>query len=152
MHTNRLSRKERKALEDGFVTSVTHEKIPRYQSLQDTALSKFYEHRRVQEHLLQMGLIDHDGHVIDLDKHKSKLNIIEQEFAKAEKEEDLKAREERDMRKRVQKKRHDALELARVQRRMAQMKEDRAIQRQIGAAALEAFTITKAKKKKATTR
>lgn len=130
------------------MTSVTHEKIPEYQSLQDKALSKFYESRRVQGHLLQMGLIDHDGHVIDLDKHKPKLNIIEQEFSKAEKEEALKAREERDMRNRVQRKRHDALEHARVQRRMAKMKEDRAIQRQIGAAALEAFTVSKIKKKK----
>jgi hypothetical protein len=145
---HRLSGKQLKVLEDGFVSNVAADRIPAYQSLQDTSLSNFYESRKVQRHLLQMGLIDHEGHVIDLDKHKAKLNIIEQEFVKAEKEEALQASEEREMRKRVQKKRHDALELARVQRRMAQMKEDNAIQQQISAAALEAFTVSKVMKRK----
>lgn len=42
--------------------------------------------------------IDREGRVVDLDKNKGKLQIIEQEFKKAEKEEELRMKEEAEIR------------------------------------------------------
>lgn len=75
--------------------------------------------------------IDREGRIIDLEKNKAKLSIIEQEFKNAEAEEMARLREEDEMRKRVQKKRHEALDKARVAERMVKMKEDRQIRREI---------------------
>jgi hypothetical protein len=63
--------------------------------------------------------------VIDTQKCKSKLSIIEQEFKHAEKAELWRVKAEDEMRQRVQRKRYEALEKARKEERLAKMKEDR---------------------------
>jgi len=91
----------------------------------------FFENGVVQNHLYRTGQIDNAGRVIDLDRNKSKLHIIEKEFDKAEKKELRRQRDEEEMRRRVQLKRHQALERARREERLIRMKEDRKIRREI---------------------
>jgi len=78
-----------------------------------------------------MGMIDHSGRIIDQAKNRSKLFIIEQEFKQAEKAEYMRKKEEQEMRRRVQKKRREMFEKARLAERLAKMKEDRRIRKEI---------------------
>ena len=97
----------------------------------DPNMRHFFENGVVQNHLYRTGQIDNAGRVIDLDRNKSKLHIIEKEFDKAEKKELRRQRDEEEMRRRVQLKRHQALERARREERLIRMKEDRKIRREI---------------------
>eukprot|EP00613_Pedinella_sp_CCMP2098_P004373 CAMPEP_0171621736 /NCGR_PEP_ID=MMETSP0990-20121206/16794_1 /TAXON_ID=483369 /ORGANISM="non described non described, Strain CCMP2098" /LENGTH=129 /DNA_ID=CAMNT_0012187337 /DNA_START=180 /DNA_END=569 /DNA_ORIENTATION=- len=99
----------------------------------------FFENKTTQQHLLTTGQIDRNGRVIDLEKNKSKLHIIEQEFKSAERIEYWRQKEEEDMRYRVQQKRHAALERARSQEKLSKLKEDRSIRREIISATRESF-------------
>lgn len=114
-------------------------KLPNYNSLYDPNMRHFFENKTTQRHLLKTGQIDRNGRVIDLEKNKSKLHIIEQEFKSAERIEYWRQKEEEDMRYRVQQKRHAALERARSQEKLAKLKEDRGIRREIVAATRESF-------------
>jgi len=120
-----------KARESAFDTNTSNDKLPDYNALFDANLRHYFENRRVQRHLYGNGMIDREGRIIDLDKNKAKLSIIEQEFKSAELEEEQRLREEEEMRRRVQKKRHEALERARLAERMMKVKEDRNIRREI---------------------
>ena len=82
-----------------------------------------------------MGLIDHEGRVLDLEKAKSKLFIIDQEFETAEKAERRARREEEELRRRVQKKRLEMIERAKIVDRLSKIKEDKRIRREIHQAA-----------------
>ena len=106
-------------------------KLPKYNALTDPNLKHHFENRKLQSHLLKSGLIDHQGRVIDVDKCKSKLAVIEREFRNAEKAEFQRMRDEAEMRRRVQKKRHEALEVSRRQEMIAKVHEDRKIRRAI---------------------
>jgi hypothetical protein len=98
----------------------------------------FFESSSVQTHLYKSGQIDRGGRVIDLEANKGRLHIIEKEFAFAEREEDSRQKEEVEMRRRVQIKRHQALDRARAEEKLIRMKEDRNIRREIGSAMREA--------------
>ena len=76
--------------------------------------------------------------MLDLDKAKAKLAIIDNEFKHAEKSEYWRQKEETEMRRRVQAKRHEALERARFEERMTKVKEDRRIRAEIVGATREA--------------
>lgn len=106
-------------------------KLPKYNALTDPNLRHHFESRKIQSHLLKSGLIDHQGRVIDIDAAKSKLAVIEREFRNAEKSEFQRMRDEAEMRRRVQKKRHEALEISRRQEMIAKVHEDRKIRRAI---------------------
>ncbi len=69
--------------------------------------------------------------MIDTQKCKSKLFIIEQEFKHAEKSEYWRMKAEEEMRQRVQRKRFETLEKARKEERLAKIKEDRKIREEI---------------------
>mmetsp|Transcript_40861 Transcript_40861/g.52668 ORF Transcript_40861/g.52668 Transcript_40861/m.52668 type:complete len:110 (-) Transcript_40861:267-596(-) len=79
-------------------------KLPEYNALFDPNMRHFFENRVVQKHLQRTGQIDMGGRVIDLERNKGKLHIIEQEFKAAEKIETWRQKEEEDMRYRVQQK------------------------------------------------
>ena len=107
--------------------------------------------------IIHVPQIDREGRVIDYERAKGKVAIIEQEFKSAEKEELQRLREEIELRvsafmvyslfsapslaslapllpysqRRVQKKRHEALEFARTKEKMAKIKEDRRIRNQL---------------------
>ena len=130
----RLQMKKREA---GFNTNVRNEHVPRYNALSDGNLRHYFENGKLQGHLYQVGLIDQSGRVIDVEKHKGKIAIIEQEFKHAEKSEYLRQKEEDDMRRRVQLKRHAALNEARREERIMKIKEERLIRQEIVAASRE---------------
>lgn len=113
-----------KRREAGFDTNTANDKLPKYNALFDSNLRHFFENRNVQTHLYKTGLvsvrwavgwtfgcacsscdvsccvwqIDRGGRIIDLDRNKAKLAIIEQEFTNAQKEEEARLREEEEMR------------------------------------------------------
>ena len=109
-----------------------------YNALYDPNMRHFFENGVVQSHLYRTGQIDKAGRVIDLDLNKSKLQIIEKEFANAEKAEQMRQREEEEMRRRVQLKRHQALDKARKEEKLIRIKEDRKIRQEIVLATREA--------------
>lgn len=117
--------------ESGFDLTFATSKLPEYNGLFDKNLRHYFENRKVQKHLSRVGMIDHEGHVIDISKSLGKLSIIEQEFKMAEKAEQQRLREEAEMRRRVQLKRHEALQRARNRERLEKMKEDRKIRTEI---------------------
>ena len=78
--------------------------------------------------------IDKEGRVIDLEKYKSKLFIIDQEFKSAEAAEARRAREEVTTRDLLRKKRRQKLDESRRQDGLQKMKEDRKIRQEILAA------------------
>lgn len=141
MSTTRREKQTKKALmkarEAGFSTNVRNEKVPTYSALHDMNLRHYFENRHLQSHLRNTGLIDTTGRVIDMEKHKGKIAIIEQEFKNAEKAEYIREKEEHDMRHRVQLKRHLALDESRRQERLFKMKEDRSIRKEIVKASRE---------------
>lgn len=120
-----------KQREAGFSSNVRNEKVPSYSGLSDLNLRHYFENRKLQKHLYSTGLIDRSGRVIDMERHKGKISIIEQEFKHAEKSEYMRQREEADMRQRVQTKRFMALDEARRIERLAKMKEDKRIRQEI---------------------
>eukprot|EP00904_Undaria_pinnatifida_P003255 jgi/Undpi1/12930/HiC_scaffold_7.g02596.m1 len=133
----RLSHEREKAREQGW-DSTRHTKLKEYNALFDPNMRHFFETPSVQEHLLKTGQIDLNGRVIDIQKQKGKLHIIEQEFKQAERIEYWRQKEERDMRERVQKKRALALERARKEDTVMRLHEDRKIRQEIVRACLEA--------------
>jgi hypothetical protein len=130
--------RKREAGFESNMRSTVNEKLPKYDALLDTNLRHFFEGEKIQGHLYNTGLIDRSGRVVDLDKHKSKLFIIDQEFKHAEKSEYWRQKEEDEMRKRVQVKRHQALETVRMSDRLSKLKEDRRIRQEIVHATREA--------------
>lgn len=104
---------------------LKHASRPEYNALMDPNMRHYFENKSRQRHLIQTGLIDANGRVLDVDHSTAKLRVIEREFREAEKQEILRLKDEEEMRRRVQMKRLEALELARRQERFQRMKEDR---------------------------
>lgn len=122
--------------EHGFNLSGVHqEKLPEYNALVDRNLRHHFESQKLQKHLGTLGLVDQRGRIVDLDRQKSKLSIIEQEFKLAEQAERVREREEEEIRRRVQVKRHDAIREARQREKLLQLKEEKKIGREIVQAA-----------------
>lgn len=131
-----MSESQLRARESGFSLAGVHqEKLPAYNALMDANLRHHFESRNLQSHLSSLGLVDQRGRVVDLDKHATKLSIIEQEFRLAEQAERRRARDEDEVRRRVQLKRHGALHEARQKERLLQLKEEKKIAREIVQAA-----------------
>ena len=91
----------------------------------------FFESKKVQSLLYNTGQIDKHGRVIDLDKNKSKLSILEREFDKAEKVEEMRYKDEMEMRYRVQRKRFNELEKIRKEEILQKLKADRDLSKEI---------------------
>ncbi|CAB1117964.1 unnamed protein product [Ectocarpus sp. CCAP 1310/34] len=132
-----------KSREEGWDSTRDNTRIKEYNALFDPNMRHFFETPSVQAHLLRTGQvfgsvetqypkhIDRNGRVIDFQKQKGKLHIIEQEFKQAERIEYWRQKEERDMRERVQKKRALALERARKEEMVLRLHEDRNIRQEI---------------------
>lgn len=119
------------AREAGFNNNTANVKLPEYNGLYDKNLRHHFENRTIQSNLFKLGLIDREGRVLDIDKSKSKIFIIEQEFAAAEKAETMRMRDEAEMRRRVQRKRHETLERGRRAERLIKIKDDRRVRSEI---------------------
>mmetsp|Transcript_19422 Transcript_19422/g.40813 ORF Transcript_19422/g.40813 Transcript_19422/m.40813 type:complete len:213 (-) Transcript_19422:330-968(-) len=118
-------------LENNFSLSSSKAPLPTYDALRDSNLRQHFESKTVQKYLQSAGWIDKTGKIIDLDRFRAKLNIIEQEFKYAEKTEFWRMKEEEDMRRTIQIKRERALEDAKRQERAAKIKEENRIRRGI---------------------
>jgi|EP00945_MAST-04E_sp_MAST-4E-sp1_P007057 hypothetical protein len=124
-----------KEREKQFDMRFSLEKLPKYNGLYDRNLRHHFENRRIQSHLANLGMIDSEGRVVNLEKAKGKVSIILQEFKNAERAETIRLREEAEMRRRVQKKRHETLDRGRRAERLMKIKDDRKIRTEILAAA-----------------
>mmetsp|Transcript_28450 Transcript_28450/g.41876 ORF Transcript_28450/g.41876 Transcript_28450/m.41876 type:complete len:169 (+) Transcript_28450:111-617(+) len=128
------------AREKGFDVSTSQR--PEYNALHDKNMRRYFENEAIQDHLWRTGQIDRMGRVIDLEKNKSKLRIIEKEFSTAEKKEVLRRKEEDEWREMVTKLRMQQLEGAQKMKKIHQLKQDRIINEEITAIAKEAFGIS----------
>lgn len=90
---------KRERLESGFqLTNLGAVKLNSYNALYDPNMRHFFESKRNQHLLYNTGQIDRHGRIIDLDKNKAKLHILEREFKEAEKIEERRQKEEMEMR------------------------------------------------------
>eukprot|EP00598_Pedospumella_elongata_P014715 CAMPEP_0184990822 /NCGR_PEP_ID=MMETSP1098-20130426/34104_1 /TAXON_ID=89044 /ORGANISM="Spumella elongata, Strain CCAP 955/1" /LENGTH=137 /DNA_ID=CAMNT_0027516101 /DNA_START=171 /DNA_END=584 /DNA_ORIENTATION=+ len=91
----------------------------------------FFESKHNQNLLYRTGQIDSHGRVIDYEKNKSKLHILEREFKEAERVEEKRQQEEREMRHRVQRKRFNELERAKKAEILERLKAERDLSNEI---------------------
>lgn len=85
--------------ESGFTLgNVNTVRLNSYNALFDPNMRHYFENKHTQYLLYKTGQIDQHGRVIDLEKNKSKLFILEKEFAAAEKLEEQRQKEEMEMR------------------------------------------------------
>ncbi len=85
--------------EKGFaLAGLQSVRLNEYNALYDPNMRHFFESKNNQLLLYRTGQIDSNGRVIDLDKNKSKLFILEREFKEAEKIEERRQKEELEMR------------------------------------------------------
>jgi hypothetical protein len=88
-----------KALENGFNLPISSTlRIDDYNALHDPNMRHYFENRGLQSLLYTTGQIDKHGRVIDSNKSKSKINILEREFKTAQRIEARRQQEEQDMR------------------------------------------------------
>mmetsp|Transcript_24494 Transcript_24494/g.55273 ORF Transcript_24494/g.55273 Transcript_24494/m.55273 type:complete len:206 (-) Transcript_24494:128-745(-) len=130
----KLPVKEKQKVEErerGFEVRSAPAPLPRYDALRDTNLRQYFESRTVQKYLQKMGWVDKEGKIVDLDKFRGKLNIIEQEFKYAEKTEFWRVKEEEEMRRTHQARRERALEEAKKLERANRIREENRIRRGI---------------------
>jgi len=129
--SKKITVKERER-ESGFdLNSVPHAKLNEYNALHDPNMRHYFENPAVQKQLYETGQIDKYGRVINLEKNKSKLHILEREFKQADKVEEVRHREENEMRYRVQRKRYMELERTRKMEKLEQLKADRKLSEEI---------------------
>ena len=81
-----------------FIGSTAVNKRNEYNALFDPNMRHYFENKKIQEHLYKTGQIDKHGRVINVEANKSKVLILEREFAEAEKVEERRMREELEMR------------------------------------------------------
>ena len=88
-----------KKREDGFdVRNLGSAKLSEYNALFDPNMRHYCENKKIQQHLYKTGQIDSHGRVIDMDKNKTKIFILEREFKQAELTEQRRMKEEMEMR------------------------------------------------------
>ena len=129
---HRISDNERRKRENGWqMNDLGKVKLNEYNSLYDPNMRHFFENKKVQSHLYKTGQIDRHGRVIDLDKNKSKLHVLEREFERAERIEECRQKDELEMRYRVQRKRFNELEKVRKEEILQKLKHDRELSKEI---------------------
>jgi protein-disulfide isomerase-like protein with CxxC motif len=118
--------------EKGFsLTGLQSVRLKEYNALYDPNMKHFFESKNNQLLLYRTGQIDTNGRVIDIDKNKSKLFILEREFKEAEKIEERRQKEELEMRYRVQRKRFNELERLRKLEILQKLKAERELSQEI---------------------
>jgi hypothetical protein len=102
-------------------------KLPEYNALLDSNMRRYFENESVQAHLLQTGQIDPFGHILSLDKQRSRLRVIENEIARAERLEQRLRKEEDHARHLVQYERCRDIERRRDLESVARRREEKKI-------------------------
>lgn len=117
--------------EKQFDNNTAKVQLPEYNALRDSNLRQYFESPNTIKYLHRIGFVDHSGHIVDLDKNKAKVAIIEQEFKYAEKAESLRLREEEAARRMVQMRRHHALKEAQKHEKVRRLKEENRIRQEL---------------------
>jgi hypothetical protein len=103
-------------------------KLPEYNSLLDSNMRHYFESESVQSHLLQTGQIDEFGRIINLEKHRSRLHVIENEFHRAEQREEWMRKDEERARHLVRCKRFTEIETQRDHEKVDRRREGKRLQ------------------------
>lgn len=90
-------------------------------------MAAYYEKRTVRKRMVQKGFMDESGRTFNIDKKKGAINVVEQEFKKAQKEAQTRSMEEKELRRRIQAHRRAILEKEQRERMLEDMKADRAL-------------------------
>jgi hypothetical protein len=116
-----------KEREKSFVVSLqkSSSSIPPYNALIDRNMCHYFENRMLQHHLLRTGQIDLTGRVVELEKNKFKLTVLDKEFKKAEEEELKRQADEAEMRYRIQRKRIMELEKTRKETLIGKLRKEK---------------------------
>jgi hypothetical protein len=131
-HSKKNKAAQFEKLEQGFhLGNLGAVRLQSYNALYDPNMRHFFENSRNQTLLYSTGQIDRHGRIIDLDKNKAKLNILEREFMEAEKIEERRQKEEMEMRYRVQRKRFNELENAKRLEILERLKAERDLSKEI---------------------
>lgn len=106
-------------------------RIPPYNALVDPNMCHFFENRNIQELLMKTGQIDYSGRVMEHERNKFKLTILEKEFARAEEQQRRRLDEENMIRYRIQRKRIIELENSRKLALIGRVKREKEFSREI---------------------
>lgn len=90
-------------------------------------MAAYYEKRTVRKRMMSKGFMDESGRTFNIDKKKGAINVVEQEFKKAQKEAQTRLAEEKELRRRIQAHRRAILEKEQRERMLEDMKADRAL-------------------------
>lgn len=90
-------------------------------------MAAYYEKRTVRKRMVSKGFMDESGRTFNIDKKKGAINVVEQEFKKAQKEARTRHTEEEELRRRIQAHRRAILENEQRERMLEDMKADRAL-------------------------
>ena len=90
-------------------------------------MAAYYEKRTVRKRMVKKGFMDDSGRTFNMDKKKGAINVVEQEFKKAQKELTSRDTEEQELRRRIQAHRRAILENEQRERMLEDMKADRAL-------------------------
>ena len=95
MTTPKSKREEarRKEREEGFDLRFSCS-VPEYNALRDANMRYYFESPTVQEHLLETGQVDECGRILDRERRRSRLHVVESEIARAERRQRSLEREE----------------------------------------------------------
>ena len=114
-----------KERERAFDLSTSRFSIPQYNALVDRNMCHYFESRNLQSHLLKTGQIDLTGRVVEHDKTRFKLTVLEKEFKRADAEEAKQRAEEEEMRYRIQRKRIAELEKTRKEVLISKLRKEK---------------------------
>mmetsp|Transcript_14929 Transcript_14929/g.31713 ORF Transcript_14929/g.31713 Transcript_14929/m.31713 type:complete len:155 (-) Transcript_14929:236-700(-) len=107
-------------------SSNSQQQLPEYNALRDVNMRNFFESEPVQKLLLDTGQVDPFGRIISLEKHRSRLRIIENEIERAERLQRVMEKDEDDARYLVRQERFGSIERKRrlegVERRKSETK------------------------------
>mmetsp|Transcript_43832 Transcript_43832/g.74826 ORF Transcript_43832/g.74826 Transcript_43832/m.74826 type:complete len:204 (+) Transcript_43832:1136-1747(+) len=113
-------------------SSSSHQRqIPTYDALRDVNMRRYFESPHVQDHLLKSGMIDPFGCIVDLEKHRSRLRVVENEIERAERLERLHEKDEEDARYLVRKERFHRIDRERRREDAERRKYERRMQLEI---------------------
>eukprot|EP00747_Dinoflagellata_sp_TGD_P181280 gnl/TRDRNA2_/TRDRNA2_35067_c0_seq1.p1 gnl/TRDRNA2_/TRDRNA2_35067_c0~~gnl/TRDRNA2_/TRDRNA2_35067_c0_seq1.p1 ORF type:complete len:176 (+),score=36.36 gnl/TRDRNA2_/TRDRNA2_35067_c0_seq1:65-592(+) len=123
-------RRDLRARELAFDNSAKNVPLPEYKPLLDANLRHLWVNPRTRKHMQASGFIDEHGNLIDVDAHRRKLYVIEQELSQADRvERDRGLEKERRLRERqILARRQDVQE--RQLRQVQLIREDRRVQRE----------------------
>mmetsp|Transcript_127133 Transcript_127133/g.354006 ORF Transcript_127133/g.354006 Transcript_127133/m.354006 type:complete len:171 (+) Transcript_127133:103-615(+) len=125
--------KKTRSREVEFNNSAKVAPLPEYKPMFDAHLKHLWVNPRVRQNLQAAGFLDEEGNPVDVDSHRRKLYVVEQELAQADAIERSRARDkERLMRERqVLAKRQENVE--KHLRRANQIRDERRTRRELSA-------------------